>query len=68
MFMFSFYTFLISKEIWVINHEFWAGLGLFSLWGYIIHKFGPGIHASLVKEVDADVDSLKAIKQDEINR
>jgi len=61
-------TFLVSKEIWVLEHEFYCGVGMLIVLGGIIKSVGPGMSAYLDKEVDAQEAQLKAIRQDEIDR
>jgi F-type H+-transporting ATPase subunit b len=68
MFMASFGTYLLSKEIYVLEHEFYAGLSLFAVWGYGVHKLGPDYTKSINEKLDAEEASLKAIRQDEIDR
>jgi len=63
-------TYLCSKEIYVLEHEFWSGLCLFGTWGWAINKYGPGINASFDKELkdyDAALDASRdnAIAQNE---
>ena len=45
-------VYLLSKEIWVLEHEFWNGVSLFIIIGYIVKKFGPQIGAYARKEMD----------------
>jgi F-type H+-transporting ATPase subunit b len=68
MFLVSFGTYLLSKEIYVLEHEFYSGVALFAVWGIGIAKLGPGITTWVNKELDADEAKLKAIRQDEIDR
>ena len=68
MFAASVGTFLVSKEIWVLEHEFYCGVGIFICLAGIIKNVGPSISADLDKQVDADELKLKAIRQDEIDR
>jgi len=68
MFAASVGTFLVSKEIWVLEHEFYCGLGIAIVLGGIIKSQGPAMSAYLDKEVDADELKLKSIRQDEIDR
>jgi len=55
VFGFSLYTYLVSKEIIVLEHEFWAGVSLFSLLTIGIKKFGPDFK----KSIDAEVDQVE---------
>lgn len=48
----GFVTYLLSKEIIVMEHEFWTGFTLAIMFTYGIKKFGPGIATALDKEVD----------------
>jgi len=55
-------TFLVSKEWYVLDHEFYAGLIMYSLYGYGIKKFGPDVAEHIYKETSAankDLDSLR---------
>lgn len=61
-------SFLVSKEIWVLEHEFYCGVGMVIVLAGIIKSVGPGMSAYLDKEVDAQEAQLKAIRQDEIDR
>lgn len=46
------WTYLFSKEIYVIEHEYFTGLSLFVMVYYATKKAGPPIAAWLDKEVD----------------
>jgi len=56
VFGFSLFTYLASKEIYVMEHEFYAGLSFAALWIIAIKKLGPGVKKSL----DAEVDQIEA--------
>lgn len=43
-------TYLLSKEIWVLEHEFWGGVSFFIMIIYGLKKFGPQVGAWLEKE------------------
>jgi len=43
-------TFLVSKEWFVLDHEFYCGLIMYTLYGYGIKKFGPGVAEYFHKE------------------
>lgn len=60
-------TFLASKEYFVIEHDFWAGLALVVCLTGIIKSAGPDWAASMNKELDADEAALKSIRQSEID-
>lgn len=51
-------NYALSKEIFVMEHEYYAGLSIFLMLYYVTTKLGPGIGASLDKEVDAIVENL----------
>lgn len=55
-FGFSVFTYLASKEVLVMEHEYYGGLSLAALLTIGIKKFGPGIK----KQLDADVDKIEA--------
>ncbi|XP_030765211.1 ATP synthase subunit b, mitochondrial-like [Sitophilus oryzae] len=51
-FAFTFSTYLVSKEIYVLEHEYYSGLSLLIMWTYGIKALGPKVAAYLDKEVD----------------
>jgi len=59
-------TYVLSKEIWVLEHEFWGGVSFFIMIIYGAKKFGPAVRAYATKEVDAYTDDLNAGKKAEI--
>lgn len=61
-------TFLVSKEIWVLEHEFYCGVGIAIVLGGIVKAVGPGLSKFLDKAVDDQEMDLKAIRQNEIDR
>jgi len=68
MFLVSIGTYLTSKEIWVLEHEFYCGIALAMVLGGIVNKFGPGISKYLDEEVDKNTAFLASIRQKEIDR
>merc|ERR1711942_256940 len=44
-------TYLLSKEIYILEHEFYTGVSIALMLAYGIKKLGPGIGAYLDKEV-----------------
>jgi len=68
MFLASFGTFLISKEIYVLEHEFYTGIGLFLVGLTIVKGVGPAFNSYIHSEMDKDEAKLKAIRQSEIDR
>ena len=61
-------TFVISKELWVLEHEFYCGVGLVIVLGALVKNVGPSISAQIDKRVDDDEARLKAVRGDEIDR
>lgn len=59
-------TFLLSKEIWVTEHEFWNGLALVVLITMVYKKFGPALSDYLEKEQDKHAEELNAGRVNEI--
>ncbi|XP_035452871.2 ATP synthase subunit b, mitochondrial [Spodoptera frugiperda] len=63
-------TYLFSKEIYVMEHEYYTGLSLLIMVAVAAKKFGPSLAAWLDKEVDtienewnsSRVDSIKALE------
>lgn len=45
-------TYLCSKEIYVMEHEYYSGLSILIMVVYATKKFGPKVAAYLDKEVD----------------
>jgi len=45
-------TYLFSKEIYVMEHEFYTGVSIMIMVVYAIKKFGPMLAAYADKEVD----------------
>ncbi|XP_068619559.1 ATP synthase subunit b, mitochondrial [Battus philenor] len=64
-------TYMFSKEIYVMEHEYYTGLSIFVMVYYATTRFGPKIAAWLDKEVDAveenwnegRVQSVKALEE-----
>lgn len=52
-FAFTLSTYLVSKEIYVLEHEYYSGLSLAIIWIVAIKKLGPKLAASLDKGIDA---------------
>lgn len=58
VFAFTLSTYLVSKEIYVLEHEYYSGLSLFVMWLFMVKKFGPKVAAYLDKEVDVSYSML----------
>jgi len=68
MFVAGLGTYLCSKEIYVLEHEFYTGVAFAVVIGGLIHKIGPMVSDFLDKEVDNQISSLANIRQKEIDR
>lgn len=66
VFGFSLFTYLASKEIYVMEHEFYAGLSFAALWIIGIKKFGPSVKKSLDEEVDQIEADFEQGRKDQI--
>jgi len=67
MALFGVSTFLASKEYFVMEHDFYVGLGLAAVLTFVVKQVGPGWTAEVNKELDADEAALKSIRQNEID-
>merc|ERR1712058_5445 len=59
-------TFLCSKEYFVMEHDFFVGLGLFAVLGAVVKQVGPSWTEEINKELDEEEAQLKNIRQGEI--
>lgn len=62
----GFLTYVLSKEIWVLEHEFWGGVSFFMMIIYAVKKFGPQVAASLDKQQEEIIAEVNAGKASEI--
>jgi len=62
----GFLTYVLSKEIWVLEHEFWTGVSFFIMIAYGVKKFGPQAKAYLLEEQQKIIDDLNSGKNNEI--
>lgn len=53
VFLFTFSTFLVSKEYYVLEHEFYGGLSMLLLWYIGIKYYGAQVAQFLDKDIDA---------------
>lgn len=67
MALFGFTTFLCSKEYFVMEHDFYAGIALAIVMGGLIKNVGPGYTEYVNKELDAEEAYFKNIRQSEID-
>lgn len=58
----GFITYLVSKEWWVLEHEFYNGISLFIFCTVLIKKLGPPLAKYLDKEIDDYEKSLNDAK------
>jgi len=57
-------TFLMSKEIYVLDHEFYLGAVMYSFYGYMLVRFGPDVSAQMAianKEENDELDALRDV-------
>lgn len=62
----SLFTYLASKEIYVMEHEYYAGLSFFALIIIFIKKFGPSIKEELDRQVDQEEADYEAGRNDQL--
>lgn len=60
-------TYLYSKEILVMDHEFFTGVTIIMMVCYGVKKFGPAVNEQLDKEVDKEEADLDAYRQGNID-
>jgi len=60
-------TFLCSKEYFVMEHDFYVGMGLAIVLTALIKNVGPGFTESVNKQLDEDEAALRAVRQSEID-
>jgi len=68
MALFGVATFLCSKEIYVMEHDFYVGIAFLICGSIIVKQVGPDVTAMVNKDMDADEAALKAIRQNEIDQ
>merc|ERR1712183_1027861 len=64
MALFGVSTFLASKEYFVMEHDFYVGMGLAIVLTYLIKTQGPAYTAEVNKQLDEEEAALRAIRQD----
>lgn len=62
VFLTTFSTYLLSKEWYILEHEYYGGICLLSIILYASHKVGPKLATFLDKKVDEVEDNLNASK------
>jgi len=61
-------TYLLSKELWVVEHDFYAGVSLSILAILFVKKVGPSITAAIDKDLDNDEKELDGYRDNSIKR
>merc|ERR1712156_346118 len=67
MALFGVSTFLASKEYFVMEHDFYVGIGLACVLAGIVKQVGPDWTAMINKELDQEEAELRSIRQNEID-
>merc|ERR1712243_501584 len=68
MALFGVSTFLASKEYFVMEHDFYVGIGLAVVLTGVVKSVGPDWTAAINKELDEEEAALRSIRQDEIDQ
>merc|ERR1712112_552043 len=68
MALFGVSTFLASKEYFVMEHDFYVGIGLAAVLGYLVKTVGPSWTEEINKELDAEEAALRSIRQNNIDQ
>ena len=50
-------TYLVSKEIYVLEHEYYTGISILIMTVFLVKKFGPKFAAYLDKEIDVSISN-----------
>jgi len=67
MFLAGVGTFLCSKEYFVMEHDFYVGIGLFAVLATVVKQVGPSWTEEINKELDQEEAELRSIRQNEID-
>lgn len=57
-------TYMCSKEIYVMEHEYYSGLSILLMVVFATKKFGPSMAAYLDKEVDVSLMPILHLNSD----
>jgi len=60
-------TFLVSKEYFVLEHDFYVGVALAIVLTGVVKNVGPGYTTFINKEIQTQEDFYKSIRQNEID-
>lgn len=66
MFATSVGTYLISKEIYVLEHEFYNAISFVIIWIFLVKKFGPPLSKFLEKEQNDEIDQWENNRKERI--
>lgn len=66
--MATFGTFLFSKELYIMEHEFYAGIAMFIVVTGVVKSVGPAFKKVLDAHCDEEEAKLRNYRTDEINR
>lgn len=64
----GFTTFLLSKELWVIEHEFWMGLELAFVLACLMRMTGPQARAYFEESVAKKNAEIMALQTDQVSK
>jgi len=60
-------TFLLSKEYFVIEHDFYVGICLAAVLTGIVKKVGPDVKTMMQTQISADEEMYRSVRQSEID-
>ncbi|KAI4502497.1 hypothetical protein M0802_002409 [Mischocyttarus mexicanus] len=59
-------AYLLSKEIYVLEHEFYNGVSFAMIWIFLVKKFGPTVSKYLEKEQDKEIEEWENSRKEDI--
>jgi len=62
----GFITYILSKEILVLEHEFWTGVSFFIMIIFAVKKFGPQVKGSLLEQREQLMNEWNEGRESEI--
>ena len=66
MFVATLSTYLVSKEIYVLEHEYYNALSLLTICVFVVKKFGPNFAKYLDKQIDEQEKQLNSGRVQEV--
>ena len=60
-------TWLVSKEIYVLEHEYYTGLSILIMAVFVVKKAGPKLAEWIDKQMDAEEETWVRSRTDEID-